>query len=294
MPKIAYIANQFPSPVEPYVAEEITALRERGVEVMASSGRGVKTNTLPPHLAAWAEETTLAGRGSVWLWLPAIWLLVLRAGRISDLLARVLLKGRESPARRVRALAHTWLGVCYAVQLRERGMEHIHAHHGYFASWIAMIAARLLGVGFSLTLHGSDLLLDGSYLDVKLENCTACFTISQFNRCYIRQRHPSVPPEKIVLRRLGVEIPRASGSESRRQPRSTHSLLAVGRLHPVKNHAFLIRACAVLRERGIPVTCCIAGGGPERKRLQQLITELGLGQVVHLLGQLGPDLLDEC
>ena len=34
-----------------------------------------------------------------------------------------------------------------------------------------MVAARLLGAEFSMTLHGSDLLLQGTYLDAKLENC---------------------------------------------------------------------------------------------------------------------------
>ena len=90
---------------------------------------------------------------------------------------------REGIARRrLKALLHTWLGAYYAGLLRERGVTHIHAHHGYFGSWIAMTAARLLGVSFSLTLHGSDLLRDGVYLETKLKNCRFCVTISEYNR----------------------------------------------------------------------------------------------------------------
>ena len=37
MPTIAYLANQFPSPVEPYVLDEIMALRRTGVEVVPCS-----------------------------------------------------------------------------------------------------------------------------------------------------------------------------------------------------------------------------------------------------------------
>ena len=36
---VAYLANQFPSPVEPYVVEEIEELRRRGVRVIAGSVR---------------------------------------------------------------------------------------------------------------------------------------------------------------------------------------------------------------------------------------------------------------
>ena len=31
MPTVAYLSNQFPSPVEPYVAQEIQELRRRGL-----------------------------------------------------------------------------------------------------------------------------------------------------------------------------------------------------------------------------------------------------------------------
>jgi hypothetical protein len=41
-------------------------------------------------------------------------------------------------------------------------VDHVHVHHGYFGSWIGMVAARLLAVDFSMTLHGSDLLLNGA------------------------------------------------------------------------------------------------------------------------------------
>ena len=36
---VAYLANQFPSPVEPYVAEEIAELRSRGVRVVPGTVR---------------------------------------------------------------------------------------------------------------------------------------------------------------------------------------------------------------------------------------------------------------
>ena len=39
VPTIAYFANQFPSPAEPYVFEEFEELRRRGVEVIPCSAR---------------------------------------------------------------------------------------------------------------------------------------------------------------------------------------------------------------------------------------------------------------
>lgn len=63
-------------------------------------------------------------------------------------------------------------------------------------------------------------------------------------------------------------------------------MLAVGRLHPVKDHRFLVRACAELKTRRVPFMCLIAGDGPERPALDRLIRELGLNDEVKLLGHL--------
>ena len=61
-------------------------------------------------------------------------------------------------------------------------------------------------------------------------------------------------------------------------------LLAVGRLHPVKNHTFLLQACARLRQTGFDFRCVIVGDGPERHKLARLIHELRIEDSVDLVG----------
>jgi colanic acid/amylovoran biosynthesis glycosyltransferase len=148
-------------------------------------------------------------------------------------------------------------------------------------------------VGYSLTLHGSDLLLNGAYLETKLKHCRFCVTISSYNRRYILQHFPGVDPKKIVVSRLGVavldeEFPRGVARGERR----TFTLLAVGRLHPVKDHAFLVRACAWLRDRGLDFECVIAGEGAERQRLELLIRENRLQDQFTLLGHVPREHMD--
>ncbi len=194
------------------------------------------------------------------------------------------MQGKESPKRRLKALMHTLLGAYYAALLEKRGVDHIYVHHGYFGSWIGMVAARLLGVSFSLTLYGSDLLLDGAYLDTKLKHCLFCMTISEFNRSYIQEHFPGIDPAKIIVSRLGVDMPEHAEPPPAAGPGAKFTLLTVGRLHAVKDHAFLIRACARLRDDGLDFECAIAGSGPEREHLESLIQEHRLGDRVHLLG----------
>ena len=51
----------------------------------------------------------------------------------------------------------------------------------------------------------------------------------------------------------------------------------------------LIEATALLRSRGLPVACVIVGEGPERAALQQRIQELGVGDVVTMVGAVPHD-----
>lgn len=154
-----------------------------------------------------------------------------------------------------------------------------------------MVAARLLGIPFSMTLHGSDLLVQGAYLDIKLAQCDFCLTVSEFNRRHILAHFPGIDPHKVLVQHMGVEIPPTvvwplDDHSSDTQPCEARPLrlLAVGRLHAVKNQAFLIQACFFLKECGVPVQCLIAGEGPERPHLEFLIRELGLANTVELLG----------
>jgi glycosyltransferase involved in cell wall biosynthesis len=280
---VAYLANEFPVAVEPYVVEEITELRKRGVQVIPFSARRPRapfTKDLDPI----AEETlylqSLAGAplGQV------TWFAVKHLRELIGWVWVGLRQKREPLGRRVRAIAHTALGCLYALLLRDKGVRHIHVHHGYFSAWIAMVAARMLGISYSMTLHGSDLLLHHAFLDLKLHHCKFCLTVSEFNRQHLLKTYPTIPADKILVQRMGVKTlgMQEDSIETERKPRLV--MLAVGRLHPVKDHAFLLRACRELKTRGLDFVCLIAGEGPERASLEKLVRELDLQSHVTLLG----------
>jgi len=277
--------------------DEIEELRRRGVEVIAGSVRWPDKQALLNDRPWLDPKLVVLQPIQLALAVQAAWLCVWRWRRIADLLQRVILCGRETPIQRGKALLHTWLGACYALRLEERGVEHIHAHHGYFASWIAMVAARLLHVSYSMTLHGSDLLTHAVYLDTKLKNCRFCVTISEYNRRYILEHYSTIEAGRLVVARLGVDVPGLAHFRSASvhaptarepgvgtAPDLQFQLLAIGRLHAVKDHALLLRACAQLGRRGLDFHCEIAGEGPERHNLEQLIRQYELEDRVRLLG----------
>jgi colanic acid/amylovoran biosynthesis glycosyltransferase len=286
MTTVAYIANEFPSPVEPYVMDEIAELRRRGVEVLCCSGKRVSPNALSLQERAYWKETRYFQPLTDSQLIDAVGRLASNHRHLWHFMRLVLTDPDASPLLRLRALGHTLMGSALAEELAPCSVRHIHAHHGYFASWMAFVAARLLDISFSFTLHGSDLLCRADLLRSKLEACQFCVTISDFNRNYVLKNYPSIPSEKVLVQRLGVSRvlswPKAPPLKTDRP--NTFCLLAVGRLHRIKNYEFLIQACSALRFRGLDLVCRIVGEGPERPALERQISQLGLEGNVHLVG----------
>lgn len=279
MNAIAYLANCFPEAGEPYVWEEICELRKHGRPVIPFSFR--RPRRIPTAAAQHARETVYLLPPKLELAFITTWLFSSRIFAIRDLVLRAV-RGPEPVWKRLRTVAHTWLGFCLAAVLRRYKISHIHVHHGYFSAWAGMVAARLLGINFSMTLHGSDLLVRADYLDSKLANCRFCVTVSNFNRDYIHAHYPQINSEKIRVHRLGLDL--GFWRPLNVTLSGPFRVLSVSRLHPVKNHEFLIRACHTRKQSAIPFKCVIAGEGEERGRLEKLVNELGLANEVELRG----------
>jgi colanic acid/amylovoran biosynthesis glycosyltransferase len=205
MTTVAYIANEFPSPVEPYVMDEISELRGRGINVICCSGKRVAPDALSLAERAFWKETRFFQPLTDDALMSAAGLLASDRQNLWQLLRPLLLDPGASASRRIRTLGRTLMGAAMAEELKGFKVQHIHCHHGYFASWMTLVAARLLGIGFSFTLHGSDLLHRADLLATKLQACRFCFTVSDFNRQYILNKYPSIPADKLIVQRLGVD-----------------------------------------------------------------------------------------
>ena len=110
MTTVAYIANEFPSPLEPYVMDEIYELRRRGVRVICCSGKTAPESRLNDREREFWLETQcfqpLAKRAAV----RAVRRLFSVRESIWDFVRPVLREIPSAPFHRVRSLGHTVLG----------------------------------------------------------------------------------------------------------------------------------------------------------------------------------------
>lgn len=183
------------------------------------------------------------------------------------------------PMMQLRSPLHVAWGAWLARRLRGLGPVHVHAQFVWGASTAAWAAARLSGGSFSFTSH-SDFGLP--LVGAKLRDARGVLAISNYEKGRLLRHAPEIPPERIHVHRLGVSLPERL-SEAPRRPGPVR-MLAVGTFGPKKGHDVLLRACALLRDRGLEFRLDLVGEGPLRPELEALHRECRLDGLVELLG----------
>ena len=90
--------------------------------------------------------------------------------------------------------------------------------------------------------------------------------------------------KKIIVHRMGINLERFTFSKRRKQSGEPIKILTVGRLVEKKGHEYTIRAIAKIVKKHKNIRYIIAGDGPLRDKLEDLVTKLEIGKYVKFLG----------
>jgi glycosyltransferase involved in cell wall biosynthesis len=101
-----------------------------------------------------------------------------------------------------------------------------------------------------------------------------------------------VSEEQIRICPPGIDVERFAADRQAGLPEGPPTILSIGRLVWEKGHQDLLRAVALLRNRGAAeVRAVIVGVGPERARLEAVARDLGIESQVELRGSIPHDLV---
>jgi len=165
--------------------------------------------------------------------------------------------------------------------LRDFNPEVLHAHFATEPTAAARYWSGKLGVKFTFTAHGYDIYRrPPSDFSTRAAAASAVVTVSEANARHITKSF-GVPANHIRVIPCGVNTERFRPSGKRTE---LPFIVCVARLNPVKNLGLLLEACALLQARRLKFRCVIIGDGPCRKELEIARAQLGLEQVVELIG----------
>jgi len=178
---------------------------------------------------------------------------------------------------------HVMLGFVLAEFLRSRDVGYVHVYGSTFPAVRMVVAHRLLGIPYSISTY-----VDFEYvtpfhmLSEKFEPARFAVTCTAFCASRLGALVPSASPRLCVLHHA---LPANYVEGKRLRPADGRSrLVYIGRFVEKKGLDTLIRACALLRDRQVEVTCHLYGAGPEHERLDALRAQLRLNDRVSFEG----------
>lgn len=190
---------------------------------------------------------------------------------------------RESIRNRFVGIWHFLIACHWASGLRSEGVDHIHSQWIHSGGTVAMYGAWLTGTSFSFTGHAADLFRNRSALTDKIRRAEFIICISEFHRQFYLAE--GARAEQLQIAYCGIDTSHFTPKTGTTPSDGPVRILSSGRLVDKKGFDVLIRASAILRERGVDFTCLIGGSGPLESDLRALITASGLDDVVTLTGE---------
>ncbi len=281
--RIAYVVSLFPKLSETFILREIVELRRRGHEITIVSLKRRREAVAHAEAEALRPATFYPRYGTAAAAAAAYWA-ARRPLRLLRVVATVALSHASRPTLLPKGLGLLPAALEAAVEVRRRGVQHLHAHWATSPATATWIMSRLTGVPYSVTGHAHDLFLPNPMLALKVRDARFFATISEYNRARLIQALGPEALGRIRLIRCGLPLAGYPFAGARRVGDPPH-VVSVGRLVDYKGFDVLIRACARLRDRGRRVRCTIVGEGPERPRLRRLVEDLRLDGDVAMEGE---------
>ncbi|NNL68112.1 MAG: glycosyltransferase [Myxococcales bacterium] len=288
--RVAYLSNHYPLTTHTFIRREIHAVEEAGVEVVRTSVRR-SSESLPD--AADREEAArtfvVLERGAAGLLADVAWTALRRPLPFLRTAWRAVRLGFGSHRGWLWHLGYLAEACSLLRRFERTPVDHVHAHFGTNAAMVAMLLRGLGGPPYSVAVHGPGEFDNPAeiHLPEKVADAAFVTAITSFARSQIfRWTHPD-HWHKVHVIRCGVEEKFLEGAvvpvpEARR-------LVCVGRLGRSKGHGILVEAAGRLRDEGLDFEVLLIGDGELRPRIEAMIAERGLGDVIRIGGWMDGD-----
>ena len=146
-------------------------------------------------------------------------------------------------------------------------------------------ASRLLDLPLGVTLQAHDIFTNpmAKWFDWTLGQCRAVVTVSHYNREAILKLGPKLDPERVKVLANGIDIDRFKPGPH--PPHRPFLFAGTGRLVEIKGFHVLIDAVGLLAQKRRDFKVSLIGDGPLREAFEKRISELGIADVIELLGK---------
>ena len=289
--KIAFIVNKFPALSETFILNQITGLIDRGHEVDIYAGGAESNSKVHDDVIKYNLLERTRYHREIIQNMPKSRILKIRKGM--KYVSKYILKRPSVILRTINIFKHGKKAASFnllfqAIPFLDKDRyDIIHCHFGPNGSLGALLKdVRALSGKVITTFHGYDLtsylVSRGSGVYEKLFKIGDLF-LPISNRWKEKLIRLGCPPEKILIHRMGIDVGRFGLSQDKHQENSI-TLLTVARLVEKKGVQYGIQAVAKITGKHPNIEYRIAGDGPLKKVLGDMIAKAKVNGIIRLLG----------
>ena len=288
--KVAYLINQYPGTSHSFVRREIQALERLGVTVARYAIRASKAGLISEEDKAEAKKTrTIVGAPAGGLIAAMLSSLVRRPFGVASAFAAMVRLGWRGEPGLVRHGLYFLEALVLAAWMRRDQLTHVHAHFGTNSASVALMAARINGGTFSVTVHGPEEFDKPGLIGLKqkIEESAFVVGVSSYGMTQLRRLVSSVHWDKIKIVHCGIEDAFHAGEPAPLQ--AARTFVCVGRLSEQKGHITLIEAAAILAGARDDFKVTLVGDGELRAEIEDAARARGVYERFDFVGWRTPD-----
>ncbi|QQL45124.1 glycosyltransferase family 4 protein [Sulfuriroseicoccus oceanibius] len=284
-PHFAYVFQRFPSFTQTFCVREVLEQLRQGVRLALFSITDTRDEAIqhfPKELVDQVEflpeRDALVDQVKQWK----------REDKLPKEAVLTLRHWGDQPDKR-----RVYEAIYVGQRLQQLGVRHVHSHFAGLGARTCWWIRQFYGATFSFTAHANDIFCPepGSVtLEQLMHDASRVVTVSDFTARYLENEFPQAAAR---VRRVynGLDLAPIMNYQAAESVADGGPplIFSVGRLIEKKGFADLIRACGILKKRGISFRCEIAGDGPLEDELNALRLSEGVEDEVRLVGPKSQD-----
>jgi len=288
---LAYMSSVYPRASDWFIRCEVWELRKLGHTVYTYSNRPPEPEQLVSDRIAQEHKNTLylAIPGVPKLLWSAVAAFFRSPLRMLSAIRLAICTRTAGVKELLRQFAYLLEASLMAEHMRLHGIQHIHNHGAQNAAFVVMLASRISGIPYSLTIHGPYIFQQPYrwHLGRKISESAFTACITDFTRSQCMNFAPYQDWHKLHVVRCG---PQDRFLNTKEEPiPTTNRLLWVGRICEEKGVPILIDAAHQLDSEGLSFELILVGDGPLKQQIAEMVERYSLKSKVRLLGWLSSD-----
>jgi colanic acid/amylovoran biosynthesis glycosyltransferase len=273
--------SRFPHLPETFILREMDALENLGWQIGLYPLILQKQTVVHDEAMPWLDRIPTGN-----IFTANLRLCFRKPGMYLSLFFCIFIKNLRSMGFLVRAIVLFPKAVWMSESMLVENIQHVHAHYATHPALAAWIIHRITGLSYSVSVHAHDIFVDQTMLKTKLNKASFIVAISDFNRKFLEECVGSFARAKTQVIHCGIDPQRYLPPQTKYQQGWPFEIVNVGSLQDYKGQIYLLEACAILRDQGVPFRCRVIGEGEQRRALENYLEAQELTHHVELLGAL--------